>query len=166
MELICHLLLRGIMGCIFRQHKASFMWETQHVLASQDQHINWILFRCSLSCNTVLLSQHFVAQVGLFYFQKAPRRQPTYWHTRGLNESLIGSVWVVTDTLTEWVINPIWWCVCIYSQSWARWTQRLSSFRLNISPQWAALDGPRLQTSSCKLLASQFFSPPCLEVST
>lgn len=62
-------------------------------------------------------------------------------------------------------------CMCprispqVDSQSWVRWTPRLWSCHLGISPRWAALHGWPLQTSSYTLRASRFFSPPCLGVS-
>lgn len=62
--------------------------------------------------NWIILFSYFTG--GLFLFSKSPPpRATTHWHTCCSSEIIISSVWVVTDTLTEWVVCPMWWCVCV-----------------------------------------------------
>lgn len=74
--------------------------------------------------------------------------------------------WFVTDSQAERRTRSTCRRSHVYSQPWTRWTRRLWSSRLDISPRWAEPVGPPLQTSSCTLLSCRSFSPPCLEVST
>lgn len=80
------------MACIFRRHKALGVVHVGNTACAR-------VSRSTHKLNHFV--QHFVIQVGCFYFQKVPPRVPTRWHTCCLNESLIGRVWVVTDTVAE-----------------------------------------------------------------
>lgn len=89
------------MGCIFGgQHEASFMWEIQLVLASQDQHIEFCL--AVLSTATLSSSQStLMLRWAYFIFKKPPPPKSANllaFLLLTVNESLIGSVWVMTDT--------------------------------------------------------------------
>lgn len=105
------------MACIFRWHKGvvgkysmcSYLIGFLAIKGRSTHKLNHFVQLLSQlqPCPPIALC---CSQVGCFYFQNAPQEQHLLLKWKPNRQC----VWVVTDTLVEWAICPIWWCVFVH----------------------------------------------------